>query len=312
MSEAALALKNIYSRKKNSFLLILKILISAGLLFAVFQTVDFNKVIAALGSADLLLIISAFLLGFVNLYLQFKKWELVCNNLLQVNDKSRIIRSLFYGFSAGSFTPARIGEYAGRTIPLNNKPLMKVGTAVLIDKLFSLLVVLILGLFGLLIYLKLSFAASAGIMLSAAVIIYFILTFLKPFLQLRKYKWTRKILLAISVIRNINKDFSIRLAILSLLFYLCFVLQFALLISSFTNHSDLINYIWIANLVMFTKTVIPQITFGELGIREGAAVYFLKHFGENSAAGLNAALFLFLINILFPALIGLIFLLKRK
>ena len=83
-------------------------------------------------------------------------------------------------------------------------------------------------------------------------------------------------------------------------------------IRTFSPVAQVKNYIWIANLVMFTKTVIPQITFGELGIREGAAVYFLKHFGESAVAGLNAALFLFLINILFPALIGLIFLLQRK
>lgn len=312
MSESVLALKNIYNRKKSSFLLALKILISGGLLYIVFRTVEFNTVVSAFGSADLLLIFAAFLLGFVNIYLQFKKWDLVCNTLLQVNDKRKIIRSLFYGFSAGSFTPARVGEYAGRTIPFNDKPLMQVGTAVLIDKLFSLLVVLVLGSFGFLMYLKFSYVTAAVIITSSAILIYFVLQGLKPVLPLSKFKWSRKIHSAISVVKNINAGFSIKLTVLSLLFYLCFILQFALLIGSFTNHSDLLNYIWIANLVMFTKTVIPQITFGELGIREGAAVYFLSHFGESPAAGLNAALFLLLINILFPAIIGLIFLLKRK
>ena len=63
---------------------------------------------------------------------------------------------------------------------------------------------------------------------------------------------------------------------------------------------------------MFAKTIIPPVSFGELGIREGASVYFLKQVGVSAAAGFNAAIFLFIINVLLPALTGLIFLLKRK
>ena len=81
---------------------------------------------------------------------------------------------------------------------------------------------------------------------------------------------------------------------------------------AFTNHFSIINYIWAGILVMFAKTIIPAISFGDLGIREGASVYFIKQVGEAAAAGFNASIFLFLINILFPALTGLILLIKRK
>jgi hypothetical protein len=63
---------------------------------------------------------------------------------------------------------------------------------------------------------------------------------------------------------------------------------------------------------MFVKSVIPPISLGELGIREGVSVYFVKQLEENAAVGFNASISLFLINILLPALIGLILLLKRK
>lgn len=99
---------------------------------------------------------------------------------------------------------------------------------------------------------------------------------------------------------------------LSALFYACFIFQFAILASAFTNHYHFLNYIWAGNLVMFTKSIIPAISFGELGIREGASVYFMKQVGETAAAGFNTSIFLFLINVLLPALVGLILIIKRR
>ena len=96
------------------------------------------------------------------------------------------------------------------------------------------------------------------------------------------------------------------------MFYVCFIAQFALLVSAFSLHANFINYLWAGGLVMFVKSVIPPISLGELGIREGVSVYFVKQLGENAAVGFNASISLFLINILLPALIGLILLLKRK
>jgi uncharacterized membrane protein YbhN (UPF0104 family) len=56
---------------------------------------------------------------------------------------------------------------------------------------------------------------------------------------------------------------------------------------------------------MFTKSILSPITFGELGIREGAAIFFLTQMGELSSTALNASLALFFINIIIPSLIGL-------
>ena len=63
---------------------------------------------------------------------------------------------------------------------------------------------------------------------------------------------------------------------------------------------------------MFAKTIIPPISLGELGIREGASVYFLTQFGETASVAFNASIFLFIINLLIPALVGLVLLLKRN
>jgi uncharacterized membrane protein YbhN (UPF0104 family) len=99
---------------------------------------------------------------------------------------------------------------------------------------------------------------------------------------------------------------------ISIAFYTCFILQFALLAAAFSGHFNFIHYIWAGNLVMFAKTIIPPVSLGELGIREGASVFFLHIFGEPNSAGFNASIFLFLINMLIPSVIGLFLLLKRN
>ncbi len=85
------------------------------------------------------------LLGVVNIFLQYSKWRLTCAEVLEVKDKFKVFRSLFYGFSAGIITPLRIGEYFGRGIEFRDKSLVQVTVATLIDKFFPLLMVASLG-----------------------------------------------------------------------------------------------------------------------------------------------------------------------
>jgi uncharacterized membrane protein YbhN (UPF0104 family) len=65
-------------------------------------------------------------------------------------------------------------------------------------------------------------------------------------------------------------------------------------------------------MVYFTKTLIPSITLGEIGIREGAAIYFFGLFGCNEAVAFNSSMLLFILNLLLPSIIGMYFLLRLK
>jgi uncharacterized membrane protein YbhN (UPF0104 family) len=312
MAETILALKYIYTNNKNKLLVLLKILMSAGLMIFILNSVVLRNIIFVFADADKALIFSAFGLSFFNIILQYLKWKIVCNSLLSENDNGKIIHSLFYGFSAGSFTPARVGEYLGRAIPFSDKPLMQLTAAAMIDKLFSLLIVLIFGSASFLLYFNIDIVSTIILVSAAALVIYLIFQRIKSYLPVARLKWTQKIYLSFSSLKNIDYKFRLKLTVLAVLFYCCFILQFALLVSAFSHHYEIINYIWTGNLVMFTKTIIPPVSLGELGIREGASVYFIKRFGETAATGFNASIFLFLINVLLPAVIGLILLLRRK
>jgi uncharacterized membrane protein YbhN (UPF0104 family) len=85
-----------------------------------------------------------------------------------------------------------------------------------------------------------------------------------------------------------------------------------LLAEGFSAGSNFINYIWTANLVMFAKTIIPPVSAGELGIREGASVFFMKSLGGTAAAGFNASIILFVFNIVIPSITGMLLMLRRN
>jgi len=111
---------------KSIILISTKVIIAVGLLVYLIYAVNFQEILTVIKEANRYLIAAAFLLSFLNIYLQFYKWKITANVVLQESHNTKIWLSLFYGFSAGVFTPARIGEYFGRAIVFKNQSLLRV------------------------------------------------------------------------------------------------------------------------------------------------------------------------------------------
>ena len=95
-------------------------------------------------------------------------------------------------------------------------------------------------------------------------------------------------------------------------FYFFLLLQFAVLIAAFAHSFHFFEYLWNGSLIMFAKSIIPQVSLGDLGIREGASIYFYNKIGIAASTAFDASFFLFLINLLIPSLIGMILLYKKN
>ena len=309
---------------KNTIVITAKILISVGLLYYLISAVEYNQIHSALNEANLLVIGLVILLGVANIFLQYSKWRLTCAEVLEVKDKFKVFRSLFYGFSAGIITPLRVGEYFGRGIEFRDKSLVQVTVATLIDKFFPLLMVASLGSVASLLFMYFYYEVSIYIVLSLF-ILNFTFFYLLIILLLSNRFWNsvlfsklnssvklKPFLEKLRIFESLNRTYFFKMLSISFLFYACFLIQYALLVSAFSNHFDFLQYLWAANLIMFAKTIIPPISFGELGIREGASVYFLTKMGETASVGFNASIFLFIINLLIPALIGVGMFLRKN
>lgn len=316
--------QNLFSGKKNILIVSAKIFISAGLLYYLVNSVQFYQIISALKNVNILLIGIVLALSLVNIYLQYAKWQLTCAEVLGETNKIKILRSLFYGFSAGIITPLRAGEFFGRGIEFKNKSLLQVTAATLVDKFFPLLIVSFLGSISGLLFIYYNYNVSSYLILSLFILLFTLFYFL--FFLFRNKKFWNSILFSkmnssariktflekLRVFESLDNRYFNKMLRISFFFYLCYLIQFALLISAFSGRYEVVNYLWAANLIMFVKTIIPPFTLGELGIREGASVYFLTRLGESASVGFNASILLFVINLLIPALTGAVMFLRKN
>ena len=322
------AVKNIPAKefplkKKQLVNILIKLIIAAGLIVFIIEKIKPKEIISEVSSANYFLIILAFLLGFFNLYFQYLKWETVCRNYLNTNGKKRIFISLFYGFAAGIFTPARIGEYFSRGLAFKEKSVFQIAAATFIDKFFPLLIVSFFGGISFIIFLYINFLLSLYISIPAFIllviligaILYWtingkILKYIPDGIKLNKR--FEKIFLNLEQLTKLNFNFSSRMLLISAAFYFSYLIQFSFLIAAFAHSFHFFEYLWNGSLIMYTKSFIPQISFGELGIREGVSIYFYSRVGEAASTAFNASFFLFLINLLFPSLLGMILLYKKN
>jgi uncharacterized membrane protein YbhN (UPF0104 family) len=317
-------LTNSFLVNKNRIILFLKILVASGLLIFIGSIVKISELINAVENANYFLIFVALILLLPNVFLQYWKWKLTCISVLGCSDKKKILFSLFQGFAAGAFTPFRIGEYVGRSFLFTNKTILQVTIATIIDKFFPLAVLAFAGsLAGIVFihnYYQVTIYLTVALFIVVFILFYFlILLLINPefwnnfiFNKIRKSKRLYNIFGKMRFLKNLDRNYSLKMFFVSALFYFCFIFQFVILVFAFTNQFHFIKFLWSACLIMFTKTFFPAISLSELGIREGVSVFFLGQMGVDAASAFNAALFLFFINILIPSLIGSVLLFKKR
>ncbi len=312
---------NLFSGRKR-IVFYFKILIGLSLLYYLFIQYRNQQFTIYFDKINYIYLTLAFILWFPNIYLQFYKWKIICKKLLVESDNLVILSSLFAGFSAAIVTPFRIGEYAARNIPFRNNSVFDVTFATLVDNLCHLAVIFFVGATFSVLFIKEYFNPSVTVLffLTSSLIILLICFLyiihishnLNELLKKAKRKnFIVRFFEKKTIIDKLHKDVLFKNVSLSLLLFICYNLQFAFLVTAFSGNYFIWNYFVAGILVMFTKTIIPPVSFGDLGIREGASIYFISNLGLSGIIGLYASLSLFFMNVLLPAVIGLFFMLRR-
>lgn len=313
-----------FLEKKDVFSFVIKALIAAGLMWYIVDKVGSVAVMQVLSGADMMIVSLVAGLGVLNIYLQYRKWMVISSAMLGVSKSGVIFRSLMYGITAGSFTPARIGEFVGRKLAYPEHSVLEVTLATAADKLFSFFYILFFGVsFGLL-FLVQFYGVSPYLAAALFLVLLFLLLLLVYFLLSEDF-WTGFIFKKLSgitflaaytkkleVIKKLDRVTLSFNLLYSFLFYACYLFQFGLLVMALSHSYDLSGFLWAGVLMIFVKTLVPSIALGELGIREAASIYFLSFFQIQGSVAFNAAFLLFVVNILFPAVIGLVLLFRRN
>jgi uncharacterized protein (TIRG00374 family) len=283
-----------------------------------------NELVVQIRNSNQIFLILALVLGLLNISLQYFKWKITLRAMLDITDNKKILSSLLQGLSAALSTPARLGEYVGRALPFADKSFLQVTLATLVDKFFSVLIVILFGSLASLLFIHIHYQVFEFISLSFLILV-LLFTYLILLLLFNESFWDNFLFNKIKVskkfgkyynkfevLRRLDKSYKYKMLFLSFIFYLCIITQYALLVMSFSLKHNFLDYMWVGNMIMYTKTIIPSITLGEIGIREIASVYFIQRVGENPTVGFNASIFLFIINIVIPALVGIVYQLYKN
>jgi len=304
---------------KRGIAYLLKIIIAVAVMIMLLNRVNFHELLIAFSTANIYCISFALVLLIPNIYIQFYKWRYLVRLLKPDATNRETFNSLLAGFTFGFVTPGRLGEF-GRAFFIKDCPWVKVLGMAFMDKFFSLAVVIFWGAIGVMFFVgrELYIYTLAPIIifcLITLIVIYYII--LRPEI-IRSFLYSLnvilpfrdKIKLLMSSLDNFHRKQALNLLLLSICFYFIFFFQFYILVCAFQQAPLVPSFFAIAS-VMLVKSMLP-ISFGDLGIRESAAIFFLGKIGILETTAFDASILLFVINLLIPSVVGLFLLLKNR
>ena len=270
--------------------------------------------------------LAVFFLMLLNWGIEAKKWQLLVGHVQQFGF-IQSFKSVLAGCSITMLTPNRIGEYGGRILFLKEANRIKAISLNITSSISQLLVTMIMGCGGLL-YLRF-FSQTSGNALSVLpdfwgnVLIYFSITgTVLLFLFYIRLAWLVRLIEMVPAFTKAVKhitvldEFSARqlltILLLSLLRYLVFVLQYILLLYLLQVNIDTVQCFWLITIFYLLMAVAPTIGFLELPLRAKASMELMKLYSTNTLGIETAALAIWLINLVIPALIGSILILGIK
>jgi uncharacterized membrane protein YbhN (UPF0104 family) len=287
-----------------------RIAVSALILYALLRIVSFADVVTAFQTARIEYLALALLLLGANLGFQAFKWRYFVRRADPGSSNFETIAALLFGMTLGVLTPGQIGEFGGRALRHSSLPPATVIGLTVIDKLQMFLV---MGMAAIVSYL--SFVALEGWLRALLIVaawglclyVFFRPNLLAPVirslpLRISRREWAQDFIRSLALLRGKDLLFSF---VVTSGFYATVYLQMLVLLNAFSPVDWQQGFLGFAAM-MFLKAFIP-ISIGDLGIREASSVYFYSLVGIPQATALNAALLLFVINILLPAVCGLLF-----
>ena len=300
-----------------------KFIIAAAIMFYLFQkfqSYDYGKIFTV---QKLQVMGFVGLLTCLTLFIQLTKWKVVFGEMLGALPNKKLFSSFIVGVATGSFIPGSLGEYFGRTYMIKEYTASEIISASVVDKLANLFVLVFVGLFSTIWFLSFTSTFSSLTIFFLALFIvcllgiFIYLIFQKAsvasfYKRVEKLRFLKKLFIHLQVLKTLNKRIVFVQLSYSFFLYVVIALQYGILIAAFTNKPLEFAFLLCGILTLFVKSLIPSISFGDLGIRESASIFFVSTIGLPAEVGFLSSISIFLFNILVPSIVGLIILLTSK
>lgn len=263
---------------------------------------------------------------FINYGLEARKWQLLIRPLEKFS-LLKAFKSVMAGCSITMLTPNRVGEFGGRILFVEDKNRLRAISLNILGSISQLLVTIVMGTAGLAMLLffsgenkmKLSFMPQAfGNSLLAGCVflsLFMVLFYLRIgwlIHLMEKVKFLAKPLKYVRLLDQFSGKQLLRILFLSLLRYMAFILQYMLLLHLMDVGIAYSLCFWLLTIFYLVMAVAPTIGFTELPLRVTATVEIFKFYNGNILGIQAAALGIWLVNLVLPAIIGSILILGIK
>lgn len=307
-------MQNVWKHRLAPWLTVLKIGVTVGFVVLLLTRVEPVRIVQLWRHIDPSFAAIAFALLVPNMYFQYRRWKVGLVRVYPEIASSEAMRSILFGLAMGAVTPGRIGELGQVVIlpPGGRRRALGVMGVMRIAAFFATIT------FGLAMWAWMpnlvrmetgSGRATALVLLFGTVVVAFIAEWLfhsadHPVLQ----RWIDRIpmippvFLGVQALRPIDRvkffSWSIGMSVI-------YLSQLWYLMRAFGADVAWLDGIAAGAITIGVVALLP-ITFGSIGVRETAAVIIWHQLGVPDAVAVSAAFALFLMNVLLPGGIGLI------
>ena len=262
--------------------------------------------------------IAALLMLPANLGIEVRKWQLLVRSATPIN-YAQACKSVLGGITCSLVTPNRIGEYPGRMLLLAQKASVRLVSVSVLGGCAQLLTVFLFGTAGLFFH-AIAFPdtrhlwfITAATSLSGSVallIFYFRFESWSPYIE--RVRWLKKWLRYGGLLRRFTLPQQVQILGMSALRFIVYNVQYYLLLRWMHVHISPVQGLLLCALFFWAMAVIPSIALAELGVRGTVGIYLFGAFAASGGSVLIATFALWCINLVLPALLGCVLLLRAR
>lgn len=257
------------------------------------------------------------MLMLVNWFIESIKWRFLLKPVERINIL-RAVESVFCGLTWAIFTPNRIGEYGGRVFFLSPRKRILGAMAMVVGAVSQMIITNVLGALAVLWFIgkfiPLNFWLHYAI---AFLVIIFCLFFILFYFNIR---WLNNLLLSIDFFKRFRQILGVltryrKAALLKVLMYsfsrfIVFTSQYCIIISMLIPEIHIFEMCMMIFILFFVQSALPSLDLLDVGVRSMTATYFFSYITNQEVAIIAATACIWVINLVFPAIIGTAFVFK--
>jgi hypothetical protein len=280
----------------------------------------FEKLIYGIRHFEAIAVMTAvILLMFVNWVTEACKWKYITRELHTMSTW-QAIEAVFCGLTWAVFTPNRIGEYGGRVMFLPNRKRIHGVFAMAVGSFGQNVITNTLGLIALIwftfTYLHINIVISLALSLAAVsfiimlLIFYFNIGWLVTLLN--RIKFLRKYHRFFDIMDRYHTHELLNIMLFCVIRFSVFSFQYYLVIHLLMPGMPVFQMMMMVFILFFVQSALPSLDLFDIVVRNYTATTFFVYITDQNLAVMAAVSSIWFINLIVPAILGSVFVLKLR